>query len=342
MMVSPRPPRLRDSENLRNFLRREQTNLRQLGVGFLSGRYPPARPLGTTAGFEVSDEELDVNLDSPLFRNVDRAVASAGQVLIPLTYEPIDGSLHVRWNGLIQPPNEWILAGRTVRFVNPHVRSGDVFTVAYVYYPRVAENSPLILRGATLPINGPISVALPTGTEVGDLIVVANATMHYNGLPGGGTPADSRLTQVGHGAWVGIATDLSPVTFVDPLAWDVDRHTVAIAVFAPPSAYENSASVGPSSGGSGNLVAPEVAAAAAALVVTEDAPNGTIPPMNTVPSGYTIAVDPDGGGSSSTVCKVGIWYWSDPDASISPSGTIHYEVHASGHAYATTIGIDTV
>jgi hypothetical protein len=337
-VTSPLPPRFRDTRSLEDRVSQDRRNLRSLGVGFVGGRFPLVRPLGSDALLgDTGDDEAD-SVDEILFRNVDNATClTAGIVTLHLTYTPIDGSLHIRWNGIDQPPTEWILIDKTVTFIAPHLHVGDVITSAYAYYFEESEISPLVLRGASLPINSPTAIPLDPATEIGDLIVVGNATMHYNGAPGGGTPSDARLTQVGHGAWVGTATHLGPVTFADPLAFDTDRHTAAVATFAPPSAYKNDGDVGPGSGPTGTLAAPVVAASGAVLVIT----NGTIPPNNTVPTGYTVAVHPDGSGLGSNVCQVGIGYWTDVDASTSPAGSIHYDCHTSGFAYATTIGIET-
>lgn len=139
-MTSPRPPRLRDTRSLVDRVRQDRQNLQQLGVGFVGGRFPPARPLGSAAyvGDIEDDEATDGDTDQIAFCNTDQVVASGpGTVTLPLTYEPIDGSLHVRWNTLDQPTTEWALSGQTVTIPDPTstIAAGDVLTAAYAYHP---------------------------------------------------------------------------------------------------------------------------------------------------------------------------------------------------------------
>jgi len=163
---------------------------------------------------------------------------------------------------------------------------------------------------------------------------VASATMTFAGTPGTGTVSDSRLTQVGHGAWIGIATSLAPVAFSNP---GNDRHTIAIATFVDPAYYLNDADAGPAGGpGPATLAAPTVAATAAVLVVTNENPNGFGSDISSVPAGYSTAIDDANGGA---VCKAGIWYWQPDGGASSPAGNIGYTIHASGFVYATTIGL---
>jgi hypothetical protein len=68
------------------------------------------------------------------FWNADQAVTgAAGQIILNLTYEPIDGSLHIRWNGIDQPPTEWTLDGQLVTLTSSLIRVGDLLTAAYAY-----------------------------------------------------------------------------------------------------------------------------------------------------------------------------------------------------------------
>lgn len=145
-MTSPRPPRLRDTKGLEDRVRQDAQNLKQLGVGFVGGRFPPAKPLGSTAQFgdleddEAGDDDAE-DTAAIAFCNTDRATATtAGIIAMNLTHEPVAGSLHIYWNGLAQPPTEWTLSGRTVTFPEHLVAVGDVLNAAYAYYPSDSLN----------------------------------------------------------------------------------------------------------------------------------------------------------------------------------------------------------
>lgn len=76
------------------------------------------------------------------FHNTDTALAEgSGSLPIPLTYTPIEGSEHVYWNGLLQPPTEWTRSGKilTVTDAEGLVRNGDLFSVAYAYDSDVSD-----------------------------------------------------------------------------------------------------------------------------------------------------------------------------------------------------------
>lgn len=140
-MTSPRPPRLRDTRSLVDRVRQDRQNLGQLGIGFVGGRFPPARPLGSAAyiGDLEDDEAIDEDTNQIAFWDADEATAvDAGPVSFDLTYSPVPGSLHVRKNGLDLAPSEWSLVGKTLT-ITPSasvvIRAQDQFTTAYAYYP---------------------------------------------------------------------------------------------------------------------------------------------------------------------------------------------------------------
>lgn len=140
-MTSFLPPRLRDTRSLTDRVRQDRINLKQLGVGLVNGRWSPARPLGQSALFgDFEDDALDDELE---FINTDRAVAVVDTVMtLALTYEPVEGSLHVRWNGIDVPPTEFTLTEQTVTFANDHLHVGDVLTAAYAHYPGEEPEAP--------------------------------------------------------------------------------------------------------------------------------------------------------------------------------------------------------
>lgn len=95
----------------------------------------------------------------------------------------------------------------------------------------------LLLRGASqitdsTPLSGPAytSIAVPSGSQVGDLVVIAlppaGATHSYS------LDADARVSAAGPGAWVGTLTHLGPfaVSTTDP---NGSNSQIVIAVFAP-------------------------------------------------------------------------------------------------------------
>jgi hypothetical protein len=104
----------------------------------VDGPYPPARPLGSTSQLgDFSEGSSEVDTQEIAFINTDQTVASGpGTVTVHLTHVPIADSLHVRWNGVDQPPTEWTSSSRTVTFPDPDglVEDLDVFSTAYAYY----------------------------------------------------------------------------------------------------------------------------------------------------------------------------------------------------------------
>jgi hypothetical protein len=117
-------------------MRQQKMNARQLGVGFVGGRFPPARPLGATSQLGDVTDSSGTDTQQLAAINTDRAVATeSGRITLHLTHAPMDGTLHVRWNGVDQEPTEWSLTGLTLTFVNVHIKVDDVLTAAYFYYP---------------------------------------------------------------------------------------------------------------------------------------------------------------------------------------------------------------
>jgi hypothetical protein len=132
------PPRRRDTRSLADRVRQDRQNLAQLGVGFVGGRMPALRPLGATEllGDIEDDEVFEVDTNQIAAWNTDIATATqAGIITLDLTFVPMDGSLHVRWNGLDQPHTEWSRSGQRVTFTDPRIRVGHVLDAAYLYYP---------------------------------------------------------------------------------------------------------------------------------------------------------------------------------------------------------------
>jgi hypothetical protein len=130
------PAEGRDVTDLRALVRHQGTNLRALDNGFLGGHWATPQLLGPehsdlTGGADGSDSGSGSDI---AFWNTDQAVAGEpGQITLNLTWEPIDGSLHIRWNGVDQPPTEWTLDEQTVTFTSPLIKPGHRLTAAYAY-----------------------------------------------------------------------------------------------------------------------------------------------------------------------------------------------------------------
>lgn len=170
------PPRLRDTKDLDDLVRQGRVNSRQLGVGFLAGRYPPARPLRPYAGDEDGEDESD---DLPIqFLNSDHATCpSNGSIItIPLTHVPDPGSEQVYYNGL---PLKWSDWWRTDSYLvipgEPWFRAGRTAWVDYAYYDEGDEpeiTPPSLVNYTTVTTNH-TSIPLPDGTQIGDLLILA-------------------------------------------------------------------------------------------------------------------------------------------------------------------------
>lgn len=350
-MTSSLPPRLRDTKRLADRVHQDRINLGQLGVGFMGGRFPPLRPLGSAAllGDIEDDQASDVDTSQILFWNSDSTVATADDqpVTLTLTYEPLDDdSIIVAKNGMNLLRSEWSRTGNQVT-VEPSagvtIRTGDiVHSPLYAYYPSDAPSveplTELILRGAIdAGMGDPLTgLDLPASTEIGDLIVVASATMRSDTTPGSAGPDDDRLTQVSHNTWLGRATTLDPVVFVNP---NGDEFTCSLAVFAAPLSQGDVASVGPIAGTETTMTAPLASNAGAVLVVTSENPNGAGYTFNSVPAGYAEAAH---SSTALTTCAAGIYYWIEAGATESPAGVIDFSAHFQGFAYATVVGLGTI
>lgn len=161
------------------------------------------------------------------FINTDTATAAGpGEMNVPLTYLPIDGSEHVYWNTLLQPPTEWTRDGKVITLADAdsRIEAGDVISVAYAYDGAGAqiERPPLPgvldldLVGTATFYSDQTSLALPGVTQEGDLIVLVTTTA------GAASEADPRLTEafvVGDGAFVAWGYEDGSG---DPLAVSID------------------------------------------------------------------------------------------------------------------------
>jgi hypothetical protein len=87
------------------------------------------------------------------FINTDSIeVAEPGDVAMNLTYAPIPGSLHVRWEPLNVPIENCTLSGATLVVADPDLLflPGDVISAAYAYDPNIELPPPPVTGGTIL------------------------------------------------------------------------------------------------------------------------------------------------------------------------------------------------
>lgn len=205
-MTSPLPPRLRDTKTINDRVRQDRANLKQLYPGFVGGRFAPARRLGANQqlGDIEDDSEGDEEAAALAFCNTDATTAvTSGRINLHLTYVPVDGSLHLYWNGVALPPTEYLLNGQTVTFADHLIHVDDTLYAAYAYYPAdIPEPEPLELVGTTTANYADANIAIPGGTVPGDLLIL--------GLNSLGSPSfsDARLTAAYQGSRSGVYEEI--------------------------------------------------------------------------------------------------------------------------------------
>lgn len=125
------------------------------------------------------------------FHNTDIFTATAGQDLVEdLTYLPTntpDGtSVHVYWRGIAQVPGvDFTLSGQTLTVLDPGFKTGDAVWAEYAYDltgqpPPPATEVPSVVGSTSLThadfpaLDATVpEVALPAGTQEGDLLILA-------------------------------------------------------------------------------------------------------------------------------------------------------------------------
>lgn len=118
-------------------------------------------------------------------------------VTIHLTYQPVpDSSVKVSWGGVGLDRSEWDFVDPwTITVPAQGFHAGDVFEAHYAWTdptPRPVTPATLLFVAATTPaLNTQTSLALPTGTEPGDLLVLAMETGGFGNNP---TCSDSRIS----------------------------------------------------------------------------------------------------------------------------------------------------
>lgn len=206
-MTSQLPPKRRDTKDRADLIRHLRTNAGQLGVGFMGGRFPPLRPLGSSA--LIGDIEDDTAIAEPMWEYDDRLVVSAsGEQVFFLSHVPIEESLVVRWHPdggapLTQTNERWTLADNVVTIPDPDsdFAAGDVFSAQYQYDPNIEQvDGPVTVIGTgTLFDDDPV-VPIPAEARSGDYLIVL--TQGENVFLDGGTISDGRMGLLGSYAMV--------------------------------------------------------------------------------------------------------------------------------------------
>lgn len=343
------------SHDLSPAVRHHGSYLQGINPGYLGGRYStpqlvPEGPSPIVGGNPGGDGGVDNNV---LGEDGDRlTLVDLGDQTWTLSFIPIAETIHVHWHPDAGAGVEWkrdehyfidddgqIITIYASALAEAKAEVGDVFSAQYLYLEGESDadsDSPLetlVPVGTTLMINGPDEIDLPAGTEVGDLIVALCATSKLLvSEPSDGTITDPRLTHVGYGMWLGIATHLGPVTYINPSG---DRLTGTVATFRAPAYYKNIGLAGPGGGGTNTLAVPTVSATAAVMGFIEENRNGFGGSLDSWPTGYTkLTAD-----SGSTICKAYILYWDPDGVGTSPSGSVGYNAHANGSTYVDVAGL---
>lgn len=149
------PPR--DTTDLARIVRHHGSYLRSLEPGIQDGRFATPRPVPGVGAQLVGGDGGGEGGEELAAWDADQTTATAaGKITLNLTYEPIENTLLVFWNGVRQLPTEWTLDEQTVTFTEPDVHVGDNLSAYYWYLPSDDD-----------PLNGPIWWARlnePSGT----------------------------------------------------------------------------------------------------------------------------------------------------------------------------------
>ncbi len=332
-MTSPLPPSRRDTNDWADLVQHNRQNAKQLGVGFVGGRFPPAKPLGATA--QMGDLEDDTADDEVLVWewNDRHTITSLGTQQPHLTYAPIEESLSVFWHprgyGGLPLTNEFFTVDdHTVTIPDKgYFGIGDSFSFQYPHLDEEPEPIEPSLVGYSFPgVYDPgtkkNTIALPSGTVDGDVIVIS---VRGPRAPGGGdlilgaTTSDPRITSV----HTSPLPNVVEVVFVGkengsglPIVIDevpnpsyTTGFNVMLATFTGVNGY------GVVSAVDSGVTTPVVAGVAAVAVVWAGGSSFTV--VNAVPpTGYTVVAS---SGSNYSSTAMGWWY--DPEGEASPVGT---------------------
>jgi hypothetical protein len=139
-MTARRPPSQR---NVEYTMRHQARQLQSMAPGALGGRLASAAPVPLDpAYFEGGYDDTDAGVDQVLgFEESPKVVAAAGNQTLYLTHTPIDGTLHITWNGLDQPQSVWSIEDNRVTVLDPTslLLAGDELVAQYLYSDSVFD-----------------------------------------------------------------------------------------------------------------------------------------------------------------------------------------------------------
>lgn len=319
-------PSRRDTPDALALLKHHQSYLRSLDPGYLDGRFATPQPIRGDGSLLVgSDDGGGAESASEWqWEWGDRlTVTVAGQQMLRLSHVPDEESLHLRWHprGLgtagIPWPNEHFVVDEEAQVViiaDPTglIEVGDAFSTQYRYiYDDAGQVVPELI-GVTSVIHTTTGVAIPPGTQSGDLMVLTAAAWSS------ASTSDPRIVGQRQGrpfqlvAW-GYADGSST-----PLAVNIDgagfnRAATTLTVYRGVSVSSSAYTLV----GANPIVAPTFPNAQATIVALccfNSGVAGTVP--NDATGKYStdaIADDP--------LDSVWTGHWSDPTAQTSPAGS---------------------
>lgn len=350
------PPPL-DVSDLAAIVRHQGSYLRSLDPGILGGTRATPQPLRHGNSPLVGGDEGggDGEDNAVVGEDGDRYTVTSLTNPPPwsLSYIPIAETVHVRFHPdgdagvpwlrdeqfTIDDDSNVVVITAAVLAANK-AEVGDVLSAQYLRdegeqdAPTDSRVEDLTVRGFTSQFSTSGANVLPTGTQIGDLIVAVCATAVTVGAGHGRAYIDDpRLVQVGHAMWAGIATSLDPVNYVNPFG---DRMTGAMASFVEGVFPGASATSGPGGGGTNSVAAPTPVGSAAIMGFAEENPNGLSGTLDSWPAGYTKVTLNSGG----VVCKAYILYWQPDGTDVAPSGTVGYTASSSSSTgWADVLGL---
>ena len=325
------PPR--NVSDLSKIVRHHESYLRSLDPGILGGRFATPKPLGV-GGMEQLVDTSGGSDDTDIAWEWDdrHTVTATGTQTVRLSHYPIEESLFVRWHadsdgGLPWTNEHFTLTDNVVTIPDPgYLAVGDEFSFQYQY-----EIDDDVLDPAVVGFTAPgtwdstaltVTLALPTGTASGDLLV---ASLRGVRAAGGGditldvTCSDPRITTVAHHV-TGTVVEVIFLGFEDGSGSPLVINVVPNPSYTPSGKAGLASITGVNGYGTISAVdsgstTPTVSGTAAVAVTWI---GGTS--FSTVnadpPTGYTNIGDT--GTDYSSTC---ISWWYDPDGTTSPAGT---------------------
>lgn len=341
------PPR--DVTDLRQVVRHNGSYLRGLDPGFLDGRFATPQPVLDGPSPIVGGDGGEGNgasEDEVLFWQDEHTVVHPGTQTMFLTYEPLDESEHLYWNGLYQRGSEWSREDQTVTIPDTTglIQAGDVITVEYAYQTGI-DDAPDDGFDPTLvgvDIVDPWDnlgdghwegTATVEDVEEGDFVFLMIA-----GTTFGGTNPPDPLPQPIEAYWLGVYEDVTNIgdegtewlrgrTYVGivPTGHSGDlnvavrvtgasSHHAIMAVFRGPSeVYPQTSMFGDTLLPSPNVV--PVFTDVQMIVQTVFRQSYIVPGIGLEPDGYDVAFN-----NSSGDIGLALRYWADDEVGSSPSG----------------------